>query len=105
MVKLKNRRLTLADVNASTARRAAVSCLGKWYAAASANAERQIRSLQVDENLATVLHVVFFSLTCTRMERIAFVSHALLKNSKAILEYRCVLSIVDYWCRFVTTCQ
>ena len=57
MVKLKNRRLTLAEVHAFTARRVAVTCLGKWYAAASANAERQIRSLQVDENWATVSQI------------------------------------------------
>ena len=35
----------------------AALCLGKWYAAASANAERQIRRLQVDENLVKVSQI------------------------------------------------
>ena len=44
----------MQEIQASIVRRVAASCLETWYAAASANAERQIRLLQVDDNLVKV---------------------------------------------------
>ena len=47
----------MQEIQASIVRRVAASCLETWYAAASANAERQIRQLQVDENLFKVSQI------------------------------------------------